>query len=67
MKKHKKSVFTIIMCAILAICVSLSACNFVTGPTGGEKDDKQDVSLTDQSGVVVSGKFESGAQLSLNK
>ncbi|MGN0803981.1 MAG: hypothetical protein ACI4MS_01180, partial [Candidatus Coproplasma sp.] len=56
---RKNSVFTIVMCVILAMCISLSACNNLTDSADG----KQDVNLTDESGVAVSGKFESGVQL----
>ncbi|MGN0814642.1 MAG: DUF6273 domain-containing protein [Candidatus Coproplasma sp.] len=58
MKSRKNRIFSIIMCIILAVCVSLSACNIDIGFSGS-----QSISLTDESGVCVSGVFDSGVRL----
>lgn len=59
MIKSKFSIFTCIVCVILAACVTLCGCGAITD----EVEDNQDVTFTDNSGIAVSGEFEEGSVL----
>ncbi|MGN1373326.1 MAG: DUF6273 domain-containing protein [Candidatus Coproplasma sp.] len=63
MKKRRFSVFTVVTCVILALCVLFSGCGMVNDIT----DSIQSITLTDESGVAVSGKLEEGSVLVVEK
>ncbi|MGN1104567.1 MAG: hypothetical protein ACI4QI_06800 [Candidatus Coproplasma sp.] len=59
MLTRKKSIVTVVVSILLAMCITLSGCNYINEVIDGF----QSIELTDDSGVAVTGKFEEGSSL----